>query len=86
MFGERARLLAGQHEGAQEARAVPDVVVLVVLGQVEHVLTQQLRLFRVRDVQLGGQVQDLQLHNVLLKREVRGHDGVILKIPSAERI
>ena len=56
-------------ELAKEASAVANVVVLVVLGQVEHVLTQQPSLLRVRYRQLGGEVQNLQLHYVLLQKQ-----------------
>ena len=66
VLGESSALVSGQHQGAQEAHAVTDVVVLVVLGEVEHVLTQQPRLFGVGDAQLGRQVEDLQLDDVLL--------------------
>ena len=40
VFRQRTTLLGRHDELAQEARAVANVVVLVVLGQVEHILTQ----------------------------------------------
>lgn len=44
IFVEGPALLGGHNELADEASPVADVVILVVLGQVEHVLGQQLAL------------------------------------------
>lgn len=44
IFAERSALLGGHDELANETRPVPDVVILVVLGQVENILSQQLGL------------------------------------------
>lgn len=44
IFVEGPTLLGGHNELADEASTVTDVVILVVLGQVEHVLSQQLAL------------------------------------------
>ena len=51
---------------AHEASTIPDVVVLVVLSQVKHVLTQEFGLLGVGQTQLGGEIQDLELNNVFL--------------------
>lgn len=44
VFAERSALLGGHDELANETRPVPDVVILVILGQVENILSQQLGL------------------------------------------
>lgn len=44
IFVEGPALLGGHNELADEASPVADVIILVVLGQVEHVLGQQLAL------------------------------------------
>ena len=44
VLAERPALVRGHDELADEARPVPDVVVLVVLGQVQDVLSEQLGL------------------------------------------
>ena len=44
-----------------------EITHLVILGEVEDVLTQQLGLLGVGDAEFGRQVQDLQLHDVLLQ-------------------
>lgn len=46
IFVEGPALLGGHNELADEASPVADVVILVVLGQVEHVLGQQLALHK----------------------------------------
>ena len=56
-----------------KSNLITDVVVLVVLGQAEHVLGQKLGLFRIGQAQLGCQVQDLQLDHDLLVDEGLGH-------------
>ena len=52
---------------------IPNVVVLVVLGQAEHVLGQKLGLLRIGQTQLGSQVQDLELDHNFLVDEGLGH-------------
>lgn len=66
MLSKCTGILAGQDELAQEARPVADVVVLVILGEVEDVLAEKLRLLRVGDAKLRREVQYLELDNVLL--------------------
>lgn len=61
-----------EHELPKEPCPVSDVVVLVVLGQVEHILAQQLGLFGVGNTQLGSQVHCLEFDNVIL-----GHRQII---------
>lgn len=46
VFAERSALLSGHDELPNEPSPVPDVVVLVVLGQVENILSQQLSLWK----------------------------------------
>lgn len=46
VLAERPALLSGHNELADEARAVADVIILIVLGQVENVLRQQFGLRR----------------------------------------
>lgn len=48
---------------------ISDVVVLVVLGEIEHIPTQQFGLLRVGDAELGSQVHRLQFNNVLLQND-----------------
>lgn len=45
VLAERATLVSGYDELPDEASPVSDIIVLVVLGQVEHVLSQQLGLY-----------------------------------------
>jgi len=59
VLGEHTALLGRQDELAQESRPVAYVVILVVLGEVKDVLTQEVGLFVVGDAQLGREVQDL---------------------------
>ena len=59
VLGEHTLVACRENELAQEAGPVADVIVLVVLGQVEHVLAQQLCLTAVGYHQLRCQVQNL---------------------------
>ena len=47
MLGECPGLFSRQDELAEEACAIADVIVLVILGQIEDVLTQKLSLLAV---------------------------------------
>ena len=69
MFRQCTAFLGRHDEVSQEASAITNVVVLVVLGQVEDVLTQQRRLLRIHNEQLGSQVDDLQLHYFILTKQ-----------------
>lgn len=49
VFAERSALLSGHDELANETCPVPDVIILVILGQVENILSQQLGLWKKKD-------------------------------------
>ena len=55
-----------QYKLPQEPCSISDVIVEVVLGQVEDIETEQFGLLGVGNVQLGRQVDGLQLDNVFL--------------------
>ena len=61
--------LSRQYKLPKKPCPISDVVVLVVLGEIEHVLTQQFCLLRVGDAELGSQVDRLQFNNVLLQND-----------------
>lgn len=70
LLGESGQIIVRvrrEYELLEESRPVPDVVVLVVASQREHVLAQQFGLSRIRQEQLDGQVQNLQLDDILLE-------------------
>lgn len=67
MPGETVRFVTrGQDELAEESGPVPDIIILIILGQVENILAKQFGLLWVGYAKFGSQVQNLQLHNVLL--------------------
>ena len=66
MLTEHARFVARENELSEETVAITDVIAEVILSEVEDILTQQLCLLRIRDTQFARQVNDLQLHDVLL--------------------
>jgi len=51
--------LFGEEEGTHEAGTVTEIVVLVVLGKIQHICNEQLGLLGVGDVQLGRQIDNL---------------------------
>lgn len=56
----------GHDDCLEEASSVSDVVRLIVPSQLSNVVEECLRLLLVGQVQLGRQIHDLQLDNVLL--------------------
>ena len=66
MLTEHARFVARENELSEETVAIADVIAEVIFSEVEDILTQQLRLLRIRDTQFARQVNDLQLDDVLL--------------------
>jgi len=59
-------LLFEHAERTEKTGTVADIVAEVVLGQLEHVLEQNVALGKSLDKELGGECEDLQFDNVFL--------------------
>ena len=73
MLGYLAWLTLREQDCPDEPVPVPQVIVLVKLGQVEEILRDELSLCRVGEIHHHSQVDNLQLHWHFQGTECHGH-------------